>query len=620
MVNQLSFIRRLACALALPVFFFAAVTLPSSARDAFVMLSGGDSPMDNNYSQYLQARAMVDFFQHSYPANSVWVFFGAGNRKGAPVLSDVFREVKHDGKLMDTWLPGELPHNRPATREEFLPALRREILPAVAGGGTLYLFVGDHGSRTRGAEPESDITLWAMQRDATADNGWAHREHESLGVAELQGIFAAGLGKGRVVFCMTQCHSGGFHFLAMAHDLAPDPAWFTMPPSWLKHLPPQVTLRIAGFSATDEFSLASGCDPSPDPDEWAGYERYLPENLLGLNLFTLKKTGNATHSFAEAHNAAVLVDETIDKPFSTSEQYLECWATLIENHLVRESDLTAPVKRAVADYGRTVNGAVPRVADAAFRERQAQFDRFIAQLVKRTDAHDLLVSGTRAELEDAIDPAEPQNPSSGGVSVQPADQPPPTTRGPGSGRGRRGGFGGRGGRPWSQTIRPAWTTAVEAGEVTNIPPGAVDFEKHVLELERRGNNYFMGGADSLREEVYWQGGYGNPATMDPKRAEAVSLWATERHDQIIAWAKASDSDTLRTAADRLAQLSPRTPAADAMDRADRTILKMTAADRTLFYRRVLAAWQFLLAVNDRPALARLKELTELERTPLPRVK
>ena len=43
----------------------------------------------------------------------------------------------------------------------------------------------------------------------------------------------------------------------------------------------------------------------------------------------------------------------------------------------------------------------------------------------------------------------------------------------------------------------------------------------------------------------------------------------------------------------------------------------TAAERTLFYRRVLAAWEFLIEMNERPALARLRELTELERTPLP---
>ena len=36
--------------------------------------------------------------------------------------------------------------------------------------------------------------------------------------------------------------------------------------------------------------------------------------------------------------------------------------------------------------------------------------------------------------------------------------------------------------------------------------------------------------------------------------------------------------------------------------------------------RGLAAWEFLLAINERSALTRLHELTELERTPLPRPK
>ena len=48
--------------------------------------------------------------------------------------------------------------------------------------------------------------------------------------------------------------------------------------------------------------------------------------------------------------------------------------------------------------------------------------------------------------------------------------------------------------------------------------------------------------------------------------------------------------------------------------------RKTAAERTLFYRRVLGAWEFLLAVNERPALARVRELTELERTPFPQPK
>lgn len=62
-------------------------------------------------------------------------------------------------------------------------------------------------------------------------------------------------------------------------------------------------------------------------------------------------------------------------------------------------------------------------------------------------------------------------------------------------------------------------------------------------------------------------------------------------------------------------------AMDAMDDLKppkQTLSKKVAAERVLFYRRVLAAWEFLLAANERPALARLRELIELERTPHPR--
>src|SRR5260221_14124577 len=53
-------------------------------RDAFVMLSGGDSPMNNNYSQYLKAKAVTAYFLGGYPGNSGWGFFGGGNVRGEP--------------------------------------------------------------------------------------------------------------------------------------------------------------------------------------------------------------------------------------------------------------------------------------------------------------------------------------------------------------------------------------------------------------------------------------------------------------------------------------------------------------------------------------------------------
>jgi hypothetical protein len=128
--------------------------------------------------------------------------------------------------------------------------------------------------------------------------------------------------------------------------------------------------------------------------------------------------------------------------------------------------------------------------------------------------------------------------------------------------------------------------------------------------------------------VYWESGYSNPRTLDRARAEAITLWGAERRGRILEWAKASDDEEVRTAAEQLlrngGQRRGGMPGMDGMagmmPPMKEAIDKETAVERTLFYRRVLAAWGFLIEVNERPALARVRELTELEHTPLPQPK
>jgi hypothetical protein len=77
------------------------VGLPASAaaRDAYVLLSGGGTPLTNNYSQYLQAKAMAAHLQRTYPPDSVWVFFGVGNREGEPALLGDVHKHGQGGRL-----------------------------------------------------------------------------------------------------------------------------------------------------------------------------------------------------------------------------------------------------------------------------------------------------------------------------------------------------------------------------------------------------------------------------------------------------------------------------------------------------------------------------------------
>src|SRR2546428_13782101 len=77
-----------------------------SARDAFVLISGGDSPFENNYSQYLQARAVATWFERNYPRDSGGGFFGAGNVEGEPpVLGARRRTVQRAGVTIASCVP-----------------------------------------------------------------------------------------------------------------------------------------------------------------------------------------------------------------------------------------------------------------------------------------------------------------------------------------------------------------------------------------------------------------------------------------------------------------------------------------------------------------------------------
>ncbi|MBI5768456.1 MAG: hypothetical protein HZA93_11720 [Verrucomicrobia bacterium] len=557
----------------------ARVNPPGRSGDAFVILTGGGTPLTNEYSHYLQARALSDFFHARYPAEAVWTFFGIGNRTGAPgILADVHRQTKDGGLVLDSWFPGALRSNRPATKESFLAALRDEILPRVAGGGTLYLFVGDHGELSPAKDGESAVTMWQLRR-GSGGRGWNTDNRGVLTVTELRAALATGLGRGRVVFCMTQCHSGGFHFLGVPRDIAKPGA------------PP---LRVAGFTATDEENVAAGCDPDPDPENWAGYERYIPEALLGADLMTGARRSAERGSFEAAHEAASLVDFTIDLPRSSSEQFLDGWADYIDRKFVRSLAGSATERRALTGYQHALDGRAPVTpGDPALVLRAERFQRLTAALGREFPATaKLLTTGTRHELEAALNAREPRG---------------------GGGPGRRGG-GATARRLWPETIRPAWKAAVEAGTAGVLPAAAVRFEKRLLELEDGGRDFFSGGGrrGGMLNEVYWQSGQSTPVVTDRARAEAVPRWAAERRQKILEWARSSGNDAVRTAAATLTAAPPRAPGP-----AREPAINKTAVERVLFYRRVLGAWGFLSATENHAALAQLAALIELEQTPLP---
>jgi hypothetical protein len=569
-------------------------------RDALVLLSGGGTPLSNHYSQYVQAKALTAFFARNYPNQPTWIFFGHGNRPDVRAeIADAHHIIVRDGLEVDSWVPGVLPNNRAATRANFLKALREEILPTVRGGGTLYLFIGDHGELTKGDNGESAITMWQLKRGTRRRGNWSTDEKEVLSVADLRQVIAEGIGNGRVVFCMTQCHSGGFHYLGIPREMAAPRSWFASAPEWQRAQKAAPGLRVAGFTATDEASIAAGCISNPDPENWAGYERFAPESVIGVDLMTERVMGPPRLSLAAAHEAATLVDTTIDKPRATSEQYLERWAHLIETRMTNELRLTEKTRAAVAVFQRAVETGKVTVASDQMDAKAKQFGRYTERLGEQNKAaKELLVQGTRKQLEDA-------------------------SRGGGGGRG---GAGRRGAmtdarRVWNDTLRPAWKTALLAPNAALVPAAAREFEQKLIKMEEDGRNFLLprgSDEDTLLNEIYWDSTYAEPQRFDRVKAEAVTRWAAERREKILAWGKGSTDSNLRAAAEKIGiAVAGRTGTPPAPGPAAPAISRRTAAERVLFYRRVLAAWQFLIAMDARPELARLHELIELERTPLP---
>ncbi len=574
--------------------------------DAFVVISGGGTSLSNNYSQFLQARAMNDWLRGRYRREAVWTFFGAGNRTGAPaVFADARRQVKDGGLIVESWLPGVLDENRPATRVEILTALKNEILPRVAKGGTLYLFVGDHGELSPGKKPESAITLWQMENTSPrgAAGGWRSNPKQVLTVTDLKTALDAGLGEGRVVFCFTCCHAGGFHHLDMPRVAAANPAWFRglLPVECADWTAVVAPVRAAGFTATTEDSLAAGCDPDPDPEKWLGYERHFPEALLGVDLMLGTEKGAALPSFAAAHEAATLVDRTIDKPFSSAEAWLERYATLIETAVAENPALT-PVARAAAEhFQQIVDGQPAGVRNAGFVAKEAQIARFVAALGEQNPSSAaLLKNGTRAELEKAIGP-------------KPGDAG-------GGGSGRRGGGAKTTRKLWTDTIRPVWKAALVAKKVPGVPEAARGFELRLIELEEKNPSHVFlpGDRDAVRNELFWSSGYAIPAKADLKKAAIIARWEAGRREAVLGWARKSSDEAVRAAAVKWGgpARTSRAVAAGATDEPPPAERK-EALQRALFYRRILGAWAFLIAVDERGALNRLAALQALEQMPLP---
>lgn len=278
----------------------------------FVVLSGGGSPSINHYSQYLQTRSLSEDLTLRFGRDRVSVGFGAGNLSGEGAgFPDVVKrdlQVDSSGRPRETQvlLSGEIPGNHEASKEWLRDALHQKS----RADQSLFLLVSDHGAPEVALPGQiqtyqnNRIQLWGLHPETRrplkeADRFYTREEMES----DLSALPSK-----RIIYGMTQCYSGGFHYLSVKPE---------------SNGKVKVDPRVCGVTASTPDLTASGCSDHVDGPMYAGYERFLTKHLIGRDFVTGVETpGGRAKTLHEAHLLADLDDFTDDLPQASSDFYL----------------------------------------------------------------------------------------------------------------------------------------------------------------------------------------------------------------------------------------------------------------------------------------------------------
>ncbi|HEX4925762.1 MAG TPA: hypothetical protein VFV50_16835, partial [Bdellovibrionales bacterium] len=254
---------------------FQLISAAATAADKYYVLSGGDTPAGNHYSQYLQTKALYDYL-HELRGPHVRVSFGSGQRPDQNVtLADVHRSVTSPaGYRLSKTLPGIIANNEPATAANVKKYFDSGAMQSQQAGDTFFLLVSDHGMPNRNESGDKDktysdncINLWAF--DVLAGDEFKQRpfDERCLSRSELEKLLATKVRAKKTVFAMSQCYSGGFHQMSVKSSGGY----------------PVANPAICGYTAVTPDTWASGCTPDADGPSYQGYERSLTEQITGID-------------------------------------------------------------------------------------------------------------------------------------------------------------------------------------------------------------------------------------------------------------------------------------------------------------------------------------------------
>ncbi|MEQ8957904.1 MAG: Caspase domain-containing protein [Coleofasciculus sp. C2-GNP5-27] len=261
----------------------------------FLAFGGGSSPCSNE----IALEKNILYFQRTlrqlgYNPASASIFFANGNTNQTTI-----RYLDEQG--LEQYKAPEIPHLDGAASLTNLQEWMEQLATQETNPSIFFYFTG-HGDYNP-ADPDNNVlNLW-------------HRQ--SLSVQELASMLDTLPPQTSFVAMMAQCYSGSFaNFIYEAGD---------------PNNPIALQSRC-GFFATVRERPSVGCTPEVNEADYRDYSSSFFAGLSGID-----RTGkvvpsadynqDGTVSYAEAHAFAKVDDKSLDRPISTSEVWLETFAS-----------------------------------------------------------------------------------------------------------------------------------------------------------------------------------------------------------------------------------------------------------------------------------------------------
>lgn len=528
------------------------------ANNQLLVLSGGNSPSGNHYSQYLQTNTIYSDMKErlNYPVS---VFFAAGNNDNSKTpYADVHKTEKENGLTFDKYIYGVINGNRAATKSNVLNYFASEIPSNLEN---FFLIVSDHGMPHVNSLGEPDLSftnncidLWNIK----FENGQLREiggfeEARCLSQQELSLLLRQNVKAKNHVFAMSQCFSGGFHQMAV---------------STLEGYP-TITPGICGFTAVTEDTYASGCSPDVDGPSYQGYERSFTEQLTGLDYVNRKRLRPGKKSFKDAHEAALLEDLTVDIPLATSDYYLWKWSTLLSNNIAFEMGANYSAKVQSPDFENKLQ--ITRKMEAVVKQQFPEFSDKVDLPIKKLEQYVSQLNTMGSQLETSAE-----------TLFAKYDQ------------------------LFFDLFYGVWIDQLISGKSLDLTNDELSTERMIVHLENSGNG---SGAGIMKRQILplmW--------SQDPTAARLAAIYLTERQNKILDYVAATGNDDLKNKAAEMKDLEDR--AEQIYENVDRLGKQHGLFRRLLIYRQILGSWVNLNSMAHVRALSDLQETLKCEQTSL----